>query len=188
MDVTKALENQLKNIEAKTGRTLAEFKAWVAGSGLIKHGEIRDRLKADYQLGHGDANTLTHFVLGSHGGAPAEGKSSDEVVDDLYSGPKQALRPIHDAVMARIEAMGDFEIAPKKGYVSLRRKKQFAMLGPATATRVELGLNMKGVAGTDRLLEQPPGSMCQYKIKLTDAGEVDDQIAAWIRQAYESAG
>jgi hypothetical protein len=90
--------------------------------------------------------------------------------------------------MAAITRFGDFEIAPKKGYVSLRRKKQFAMLGPATNTRFELGLNMKGVEPTERLQAQPPGGMCQYKVKLTDAAEVDAELVAWVRTAYDHAG
>jgi hypothetical protein len=68
--------------------------------------------------------------------------------------------------MAEIEQLGAFEIAPKKSYLSLRRKKQFAMIGPATNTRVEVGLNMKGVAATARLIEMPSGGMCQYKVTL----------------------
>ena len=84
--------------------------------------------------------------------------------------------------------MGPSEVAPKKGYVSLRRKKQFAMIGPATNTRVEVGLNMKGVPPTERLVEQPAGGMCNYKVKLTEAGQVDDELIAWIRQAYEASG
>ena len=87
-----------------------------------------------------------------------------------------------------IAKFGAFEIAPKKANVSLRRKKQFALLGPATNSRFEIGLNMKGVPGTDRLLEQPPGGMCQYKVKLTDAAEVDAELIGWIRQAYDAAG
>ena len=78
--------------------------------------------------------------------------------------------------MAAIDAFGPFEIAPKKGYVSLRRKKQFAMIGPATKTRVDVGLNMKGVPATERLIELPAGGMCQYKVSLTDAAQVDDEL------------
>jgi len=90
--------------------------------------------------------------------------------------------------MSAINKFGEFEIAPKKGYVSLRRKKQFAMIGPATNTRVEVGLNMKGVKGTDRLNELPAGQMCQYKVKVTDAKEVNKELVDWLRQAYDSAG
>ena len=90
--------------------------------------------------------------------------------------------------MSAINEFGEFEIAPKKGYVSLRRKKQFATIGPATNTRVEVGLNMKGVKGTDRLMELPAGQMCQYKVKVTHASEVDKELVNWIRQAFDSAG
>jgi hypothetical protein len=90
--------------------------------------------------------------------------------------------------MAAINKFGEFEIAPKKGYVSLRRKKQFAMIGPASNTRVEVGLNLKGLKGTERLNELPPGQMCQYKVKVTDPKEVDAELIGWVRQAYDSAG
>jgi hypothetical protein len=110
------------------------------------------------------------------------------VLDAIYTGPKATLRPVHDALMAAIAEFGPFEIAPKKGYVSLRRKKQFAMIGPATNTRVEVGLNMKDVAGTSRLEALPPGGMCQYKVKVTQAREVDKELIGWVRRAYDSAG
>jgi hypothetical protein len=187
--VDKALQTQLANIEKRTGKTLGQLAKIVKASGLTKHGEIRDMLKADLGMGHGDANTVVHAVLQSDGAsaAAAAGKSAGDVVDEIYIGPKAALRPIHDKVMAAITAFGAFEIAPKKGYVSLRRKKQFAMVGPATNTRVEVGLNMKGVPGTDRLLAQPPGGMCQYKVKLTTLSEVDAQLIAWIRRAFDES-
>jgi hypothetical protein len=90
--------------------------------------------------------------------------------------------------MAAVGQFGDFEIAPKKEYVSLRRAKQFAMVGPATQTRVEVGLNMKGVEPTDRLMAMPAGGMCQYKVNLTTAAEVDQELIGWIRRAYDAAG
>jgi hypothetical protein len=90
--------------------------------------------------------------------------------------------------MAEIAKLGPFEIAPKKAYLSLRRKKQFATIGPATKTSVEIGLNMKGVPGTDRLVALPPGQMCQYKVRLSDAKEVDRELLGWIKTAYENAG
>jgi hypothetical protein len=72
--------------------------------------------------------------------------------------------------------------------MSLRRKKQFAMIGPATNTRVEVGLNARDLPSSPRLTPVPAGGMCQYKVRVTDAAEVDDELLGWIRRAYEAAG
>ncbi len=90
--------------------------------------------------------------------------------------------------MAAVEKLGPCEIAPKKGYVSLRRKKQFAMVGPATKTQVEIGLNVRNLAADARLVVVPPGAMCNYKVRLSTAGEVDATVKDWLKRAYESAG
>jgi hypothetical protein len=186
----KAVETQLNHIQEKAGKSLEELSAIVHKSGLTKHAEIRAMLMQDLGLSYGDANALTHYALKSDGERAAEvkGLTDDGVVAEIYSGAKAGLRPIHDALMAAIETFGPFEILPKKGYVSLRRKKQFAMIGPATNTRVEIGLNIKELGDDDRLAVVPAGGMCSYKVKVSQASEVDDELINWIKQAYESAG
>lgn len=188
--VDKAIETQLSNIEKKTGQNLTQLTALVQQSGLTKHGEIRQMLIDKFSLGYGDANTLVHFALKSDAkhDVEARGLTQDDVVDELYAGPKADLRPIHDRVMAAAKSFGEFEIAPKKTYLSLRRKRQFAMVGPATKTRIEVGLNMKGIEPTERLILLPPGGMCNYKVNLTDPDQVDAELIAWMRTAYDNAG
>jgi hypothetical protein len=191
MDVVdQAKQTQLQNIQTRTGKTLDELFALIRESGLTKHGQILQMLKRDLGMGHGDANALAGAYLkaGEQGGAPAGEASPDDVLDAIYAGPKAELRPIHDEVMSAFAALGPFEVAPKKGYLSLRRKKQFATVGPATRTRVDVGLNMKGVPATERLIELPAGGMCQYRVSLTEAGQVDDELLAWASLAYASAG
>jgi predicted transport protein len=184
----KATQTQLDNIQKKTGKSLEELTAIVRKSGLTKHGEIRDYLKRELGLGHGDANALVHAILQSDGQRAAEGKSTDLVLDEIYSGAKAHMRPIHEKLMKEIKEFGEFEIAPKKGYVSLRRKKQFAMIGPKTNTRFEVGINANELKKNARLLEQPKGSMCNYIVNLTDVNEVNPELIAWIKSAYEGAG
>jgi Domain of unknown function (DUF5655)/Domain of unknown function (DUF4287) len=191
MDVVqKATETQLNNIQSKTGKSLAELGQIAQASGLSKHGELRELFKRELGLGHGDANTLVHVLRNAsgEGAMPTSNASSGDVLEGIYSGPKAALRPIHDKLMAAIHEFGDFDIAPKKNYVSLRRKKQFAMIGPATNSRIDVGLNTKSLAATERLTAMPAGGMCNYTVRVTDTAEVDDELIAWVRTAYESAG
>lgn len=188
--IDQATQTQIQNIQKKTGKTLDELTALVKASGLTKHSEIREMLKRDLGLGHGDANALTHVTLQSDGAsaAQAKGLSGDAVLDEIYADKKAPLRPIHDKLMEAINQFGEFEIAPKKGYVSLRRKKQFAMIGPGSNTRVDVGMNVKDLTSDERLLEQPAGSMCNYKVKVTTPDEIDASLIAWLEQAYQSAG
>ena len=184
----KATQTQLDNIQKKTGKTFDELAAFIHKSGLSKHGEIRDFLKRELGLGHGDANALVHAVLKSDGQRAAEGKAENAVLDEIYSGARAGFRPIHEKLIKEIHKFGVFEIAPKKGYVSLRRKKQFAMIGPKTNTRFEVGINARGLKKNSRLIEQPKGSMCNYIINLNDVKEVDTELIAWLKSAYEGAG
>lgn len=183
----QAVQTQINNIQKKTGKSLAELAAIAKKSGLTKHGELRDMFKEKLELGHGDANALVHAIFESDGTRAAEGKSTDAVLDEIYSGQKAGFRPIHEKLMKEINKFGKFEIIPKKGYVSLRRKKQFAMIGPKTNTRFEIGINAKDLKKNARLLEQPKGSMCNYIVNVSEAGEVDSELISWIKSAFEGA-
>jgi hypothetical protein len=184
----KAFQTQLDNIQKKTGKSLDQLADIIRKSGLSKHGEIRDYLKRELGLGHGDANALVHAVLQSDGQRAAEGRSEAQVLDEIYSGAKAHMRPIHEKLMKEINKFGGFEIAPKKGYVSLRRKKQFVMIGPKTNARFEVGINAQELRKNARLLEQPKGSMCNYIVNVTDPQEVDAELVGWIKSAFEQAG
>jgi len=186
----RALESQLRNLQARSGKTLEQLYAVIRNSGLRKHGAIRDMLKRDHGMGHGDANVVTTVFLRSEEGGASGGRPEtlDQALDAIYSGTRASLRPIHEELLRAIATFGEFEIAPKKAYVSLRRKKQFATVGPATKSRVDVGLNMKGVAATPRLVELPAGQMCQYRVQLTNVREINEELVGWIRRAFDSAG
>ena len=195
-DPQAATITQLKNIQARTGKTIAQLHAAVAASGAAKHGEKRSWLMEQFKLGYGDANAVALFIgkplpdLGAGApAAPAPAPAAEgDPLDAIYSGAKAPLRPLHEAVMAAVHSLGDFEEAPKKSYISLRRKKQFAMVGPATKDAVEIGLNAKDLPPHARLKVQPPGSMCQATTRIGSAAEVDAALKGWLKKAYDAAG
>jgi len=163
-DLDKARATQLANIEKRTGKSLDELTRIVKSSGLRKHGEMVAMLERDLGMGHGDANTLVHVVRQAEKGTPGDGASSfAEVLDQLYTGKKEALRPIHEKPQKALDKVKDLEVAPKRSYVSPRRKKQFATIGPATNTRVEIGLNF------------------------TDVEQVDAELIGWLEKAHGAA-
>lgn len=184
--VDQATETQLRNIESRTGKDRSDLFTAVLGQGISKHGEMVSWAKQAYNLGNGDANTLVHLARRSV--EPLAEAVADNPLDAIYVGAKAHQRPIHERLMASIEDFGPFEISPKKGYVSLRRKKQFAMLGPKTNSSFELGLNLKEDVQHPLLKALPAGGMCHYAARLESADQIDDALIALIHRAYEAAG
>ncbi|MGK9118301.1 DUF5655 domain-containing protein [Olivibacter jilunii] len=79
-------------------------------------------------------------------------------------------------------------IAPKNAYVSLRRKKQFAILQPATKIRFEIGINPKGQQAEGKLEAiTAANSMCSYLISPAGIDDIDPEVIGWIKVAYENA-
>lgn len=187
---------QLKNIQLKTGQPLLSLHQALAKTGLAKVGEQRSWLMETYKLGYGDANAVALFV----GKIPAEladaplssaapiAATDTDAIGALYNGPKAHLRPLHEAVMHQVRTFGPFEEAPKKTYISLRRKKQFAMLGPATKDAIEIGLNAKSLPDDARLKMLAPGGMCQATTRISKLDEIDADLIGWLRQAFDAAG
>ena len=175
----------IANLKEKTGKTLPAWVKIAKASGFAKHGEIVKHLKSEHGLTHGYANLVAHNVTkGSSAHAAA-----DDLVEAQYAGAKAGLRPIYDALMKRIAKFGkDVEVSPKKAYVSLRRSKQFALVQPSTKTRLDVGLNLKGVEPTARLEASGSfNSMCTHRVRLTEAKDVDAELLGWLEDAYGRA-
>ena len=72
--------------------------------------------------------------------------------------------------------------------MSCIRKRQFALIKPATKTRLDLGLKLPGKPTTDRLENSGPfGTMCTHRVRLETAAEVDPELTAWLQESYTAA-
>lgn len=178
------LQTMLDNLPEKTGKSLSEWYLVIEKDKLEKHGDILKKLKDEFGVTHGFANTISILYRQQLAGGAL---SDDELVAKQYEGAKSGLRPIYDAILAAVTQFGpDLEIAPKKTYVSLRRNTQFAIVQAATKTRVDLGLILKGVDPTDRLEGGKVFSgMCTHKVRLDTTENVDDELISWLKQAYD---
>lgn len=177
-------DTMIANMPEKTGKPLDEWLAIVAASGLEKHGEIMKLLKGEHGMTHGFANLVAHYARNN-----TSFEAPVDPVADQYAGAKAGLKPIYDTLIGIVDKLGkDVEIAPKKAYVSLRRSKQFAIIQPSTKTRLDLGLNLKGVEPAGRLEASGSfNSMVTHRIRLSSPADVDKEVAAWLNQAYKDA-
>jgi len=180
--VDSAVDNQRRNIEARTGRAYDSWLELARSSGHEKHGALLAWLRSEHGVSHGDANRLAFDARRTEA---APGGGSDEL-DTVYVGPKAGLRPFHDHVIALARGFGDdVNLSPKQSYVSLRRAKQFATVGPASGGRLEIGLNLKGVGPAGRL--EATTGMCTYRVRMASPDELDAEVQGWLREAYDRA-
>lgn len=184
MTVQDSVASFERNIKAQTGRSVAAWVELLRESGASKHGGRVAWLKAEHGLSHAHANHIAKRA--SEAAAP---RSVDDPVAHLFEGGKEALRPVYERLAAIATALGpDVELAPKKANVSVRRRKQFALIQPSTRTRVDLGLILAGREPDGRL--EASGSfnaMFTHRVKLTSVDEVDAEVIALLREAFDAA-
>ncbi len=177
------LASMIANLKEKTGKSLEDWVKIATASGKAKHDEIVGFLKGDHGMGHGYANLVAQQTLSA--GKPEA--SGEDLVEAQYAGTRSALRPIYEALAAKVKSFGgDVELSAKKGYVSLRRSKQFGLIQPSTATRIDVGINLKGTAPTGRL--EASGSfnaMVTHRVRVESVKEVDAELTGWLKKAYE---
>ena len=180
------IRSQIRNIEATYGKAMPEWFAIITASGRKKHQDIVAMLKTEFGMTHGAAHRVS--LLARQAAAEPADQGADPA-DALYAGARSALRPVHDALVRSIGVFGEFDIAPKKGYLSLRRRKQFAMIQPSTTSRIDLGLILPNLSPTERL-EPAAGfnTLFTHRVRLTNVTDIDRELLGWLRDAYDRAG
>ena len=181
------MASMAENLKKTTGRSLDQWTSIAKKSGKTRHGEVVTWLKSEHGVTHGYANLIAHSAFKSD--AASQTAAGADLVGEMFAGDKATLRPIFDRIMESVRGFGgDIEESPKKGYLSLRRKTQFATLHPSTKSRFDVGLKLKGVAPAGRL--EAAGSwnaMVSHRVRLESAKEVDAELIGWLRKAYDAA-
>ena len=177
----KALKTMIDNLPEKTGKSLSEWKKILKEKSFAKHSEGVKYLKAEHNVTHGFANTIVTL-------SKEENNSSEDLIENQYNG-KENLIPIYKELITFIKSLGnDVTITPKKGSVSIIRKRQFVLVKPATKTRIDLGFKLKDISTTERLENSGPfGTMCTNRVKISELKEIDGELKKWIKEAYEQS-
>lgn len=179
--MSDALQTMINNMPEKTGKSLEEWKKILKAKAFAKHSEGVKFLKSEHGVTHGFANTIITL-------SKEENNSDDDLVTNQYKG-KENLFPIYEKLLPIVKGFGnDVTITPKKGSVSVIRKRQFVLIKPATKTRIDLGLKLKDKPTTDRLGNSGPfGSMCTHRVQITSINDIDNELIDWMKEAYEKS-
>jgi hypothetical protein len=174
------------NMLEKTGKTLEAWVKIAQASGPPTAKECYAWLKKEHGVPHLSAEIIADKASGA---CLLEAYDNpDALVEAMYAGPKACLRPIHDELVKLARKLGkDVVVTPCKTYVSLRRKKQFAIVKPTTRTRVDLGFTLSDVKPQGRLeaVRKVAGDRLSHVIKIESPKEIDDEVKRWLSKAYE---
>ena len=176
----------IAGLKEKTGKSLEEWLPILRKSGFSKHKEFMGLLKNDHGLTHGFANMISLQALKSDSHTASD---TGSLVDAQYSGTKAALRPLYEKLLQAIGRFGkDIEVSPKKAYVSLRRNKQFAIIQPSTATRLDVGINLKDAEPTERLEKSGSfNAMVSHRVRVSSQSDIDKELLGWLKSGYDAS-
>jgi hypothetical protein len=109
---------------------------------------------------------------------------ADELIDAQYADRPQ-LRPVLDAVLAALPALGQVTVQARKTIVSLvGPRRTFAVVQATTKNRVDLGLRLDNEKPGGRLLAARDIGAANLRILLTGPGDFDEEALGWLRRAY----
>jgi len=184
-------QNSLAGLKQKTGRTLQEWIKLVASEGPATERERRAWLKTQHGLGMNYSWWIAEQSVGKGDDGDPETylKQAEEFVEQMYSGPKHALRPIFEELLALGRSLGnDVKVCPCKTIVPLYRKHVFAQIKPTTRTRIDLGLALKDTKVPKRLIDT--GGLAKkdritHRIEITSLENIDAEVRKWLKIAYD---
>ena len=181
----------IAKLPEKTGRSLEEWIEHIKTHGPTTEEARRDWLKTEHDFGTNNASWLAQRCEGK--GTEDEDDTSylvaaSEWVETMFAAKKAALRPVYESLLSLCLSQGkDVKACPCKTIVPLYRKHVFAQLKPTTNTRLDLGLALRDLPATCRLIDT--GGLLKkdritHRIALASVDEIDDEVKHWLLMAY----
>lgn len=188
-DMTRALGDSMSS---RTGRSLDDWvrEVQLHGPDPLDQNAVRRWLGAEHQI---KQNSQWAIAFAAAKAAGWRMPTVEEFTDQLYSGPKAALRPLHDAVLAVALASGaDAEAQGRASYIPVVRKAQFAAIAPGPRGTLRVGLRFREQPPTDARLEPARGfAQATHWVQLAgDADPVDGaaSLEPLLLAAYQQNG
>lgn len=182
----------MAELKQKTGRTLEEWLKLIKKEGPPTENERREWLKTKYGLG---TNTAWWFAERSVGQGEEAGdgdhylQAAERYVAEMFSGKKEPLRPIYDALLKLGLSMGkEAKACPCQTMVPLYRNHVFAQIKPTTQTRVDFGLALGNLKTPKRLIDTggyAKKDRITHRFETTSLKDIDDEVKRWLRVAYD---
>ena len=186
------VEKWKNELPAKTGRSLEEWIAFVKESGPPSEKERREWLKKEHKLGTNSAWWIAERADGKgmeEDSAEAYLQAAEKWVDEMFSGPRAALRPVYDRLLKVALSVGKYvKACPGKTAVALFRNHVFAQIKPSTNTRIDLGLALGNMKTPKRLIDTggyEKKDRITRRIEVKSKADIDDELKQWLKKAWE---
>jgi hypothetical protein len=168
-------------LEKQTGHGLDHWNELVRKQNVKDEKSLRTWLKGQGITGYAEGL----LVMERFGYPDFLTASADELIERQYA-DRPHLRPIYDAIVQAVLSLGEVNIQTRKTYVSLLTpRRTFARVQPTTKQRVDLGLRLADQKPGGRLQPSTIQETMKLQIGLTSVEDVDDEVLAWLRQAYD---
>src|SRR5436190_21195165 len=186
----------ITELKQKTGRTLDEWLTLIKKEGPPTEAARRSWLKEQQGLGTNYAGWLAECSVGKAkelSDPAAYLKAAEKYVAEMFSGKKEPLWPLYDALLELGLATGkDTRACPCQTIVPLYRKHVFAQIKPTTQTRIDFGLALGDAKKTPKRLIDTGGyakkDRITHRFEITSVKDIDDEVKRWLKVAYDRDG
>lgn len=183
----------IAELKTKTGRTLEEWLKLIKKEGPPTEKERRDWLKTKHDLGTNSAWWMAERSVGKGdevGDPDHYLRAAEKYVEQMFSGKKEHLRPIYDALLKLGLSVGkDVKACPCQTIVPLYRNHVFAQIKPTTQTRIDFGVALGDTKKTPKGLIDTGGfaqkDRITHRFEITSLKDIDGEVKRCLKAAYD---
>lgn len=170
----------MEKLRKETGRSFDEWVAITKKNGPRGKDACWEWLRTK----HGFSSRYAWWIVSADDRPLYENPA--KLVDALYSGPRAALRPLHEKIVDEVLALGKDVIATScKTMVPFYRKHVFAQAKPVDGG-VELALALRETKSKRFEKASMPGDRLTHRTVIRAPKDLDAEIRAALRAAYEA--